>query len=178
MRKIILALAAVAGLAAFAAPAAASAANGPATVKAVIHSADHSDTSNLCGVGAIGTDCVWAHDNLSRQIVATPNGDGSWTVNITDNGSFAGFADPTTGAAMASDGPVKGSYQLTVTGGTPDAKNLPSQEPATMGTTAMINQLFGGSATVTGGSYSYSYQNGAYVQDTVGTGIHGDVRGH
>jgi len=36
------------------------------------HCVNHPDTSNLCGVGAIGTDCVWAHDNLYRQIVATP----------------------------------------------------------------------------------------------------------
>jgi hypothetical protein len=177
MKRIILTAAAAAailtGSVAAAAPAFAS--SSPATVKVVIHAADHSDTSNVCSVGAIGPDCVWAHDNLSRQIVATPNGNGTWTVNITDNGSFSGFADPVTGAALASNGPVSGTYQLTVTGGTPDAKNLPSQQ-GDMGTTAMIAQLFGVSpSAVAGGDYSYSYQNGGYVQDT--NGEHGGLRG-
>jgi hypothetical protein len=41
----------------------------------------------------------------------------------------------------------------------------------------MVNDLFGGQATsVIGGDYSYSYQNGNYVQDT--SGITGDVVGH
>src|SRR5262249_863895 len=138
----------------------------------------HLDTTDHCGVGNIGTDCVWAYDNLSRQIVATQNADGSWTVTITDNGSFAGFADPVSGAALASNGPVKGTYQLTVvSSGPPDGANLPAQVPGDMHTTDMIKQLFGDlNAQVTGGPYSYSYQNGAYVQDTNGT--HGDVRGH
>jgi hypothetical protein len=175
MKRIILTIAAAAavltGSVAAAAPAFAS--SGPATVKVVVHAADHLDTTNVCGVN--DPDCVWAHDNLSRQIVATPNGDGSWTVLITDNGSFAGTVDPMSGGLLDSNGPVSGTYQLTVTGGTPDAKNLPSQQ-GTMGTTAMINQLFGGSATVTGGPYHYSYQNGGYVQDT--NGITGSIRGH
>jgi len=178
MKRIALVLAAVAGIAAFAAPAAASAATSPPTVKAVVHSSQHPDTSNVCGTGAIGPDCVWGYDNLSRQIVVTPAGPGQWTVNITDNGSFAGFADPVTGAALASNGPVKGSYQLTVASAhAPDADNLPAQMDGDVHTTDMIKQLFGDpGAEVTGGPYRYSYQNGSYVQDT--NGVSGDVRGH
>jgi hypothetical protein len=168
---VVAAAAILTGGVAAAAPALAS--NAPGTVKVVIHAADHPDTTNVCTVN--DPDCVWAHDNLSRQIVATPNVDRSWTVVITDNGSFAGTVDPVTGAPLASNGPVSGTYQLTVTGGTPDPANLPSQQ-GTMGTSAMINQLFGGNATVTGGPYHYSYQNGAYVQDT--NGITGSIRGH
>ena len=178
MKRIILTIAAAAavltGSVAAAAPAFAS--SGPAAVKVVIHAAGHSDTSNVCAVGAIGPDCVWAHDNLSRQIVATPNGNGTWAVVITDNGSFTGTVDPATGDLLASNGPVSGTYHLTVTGGRPDAKNLPSQQ-GTMGTTAMIAQLFGVSpSAVSGGDYSYSYQNGSYVQDT--NGITGSIQGH
>jgi len=179
MRRIVYTVVAAAailtGSVAAAAPAFAS--NGPAAVKVVIHAAGHSDTSNACGVGIIGDDCVWAHDNLSRQIVATPTATG-WAVTITDNGSFAGFADPVTGVALDSNGPVSGTYQLTVTGGTPVASNLPSQQ-GDMGTTAMIAQLFGVSTSaVAGGDYHYSYQNGAYVQQSQVPLISGDVRGH
>ena len=99
-------------------------------------------------------------------------------LNITDNGSFAGFADPVTGAALASNGPVNGSYQLTVTSAhAPDAANLPAQMDGDVRTADMIKQLFGDpGAVVIGGPYSYSYQNGSYVQDT--NGVSGDVRGH
>ena len=174
MKRIIYtavaAAAVLTGSVAAAAPAFAS--SGPTTVKVVIHAAGHSDTTNVCGVN--DPDCVWAHDNMSRQIVATPQPDGSWAVLITDNGSFAGTVDPVSGALLNSNGPVSGTSHLTVTNGMPDAKNLPSQQ-GDMGTTAMINQLFGGNATVTGGDYSYSYQNGGYVQDT--NGEHGGLRG-
>jgi hypothetical protein len=170
---VVAAAAILTGSVAAAAPAFAS--SGPATVKVVIHAADHADTTSVCNA-VNDPDCVWAHDNLSRQIVATPNAGGtSWSVVITDNGSFAGTVDPVSGNLLASNGPVSGTYHLTVTGGAPDAKNLPSQQ-GNMGTTAMIAQLFGVSpAAVSGGDYSYSYQNGAYTQDTAGA--HGGLRG-
>jgi hypothetical protein len=179
MRKLILAVAALAGIAAFAAPTAASAAASPATVKAVVHASQHPDTSNVCNTGAIGPDCVWGYDNMSRQMVVTPTGSGTYTVNITDQGSFTGFADPVTGAPLASNGPVKGTYQLTVTSAnSPNPANLPSQMNGDVSTSAMIKALFGNDPNIqiTGGPYTYSYQNGNYVQDT--NCVTGDVTGH
>lgn len=182
MKRIILAIAAAAavltGSVAAAAPAFAS--SGPATAKAVVHAADHPDTTSVCNTGVIRSDCVWAHDNLSRQFIATNNGDGTWTVNITDNGSFAGFADPSTGAALVSSGPVKGTYQVTVTSAsTPSSANLPATMDGDVSTTAMMQAFFGDpSAQVVGGAYTFSYQNGSYVQSSAAPYITGSIRGH
>src|SRR5438046_2791810 len=77
------------GVAGAAAPAMAD--TGPASVTAVTHSFDHLDTT---GFNVYTGDTVWAHDNLMERFVATNNGNGTWTVAITVNGSFDGFADP------------------------------------------------------------------------------------
>jgi hypothetical protein len=177
MRKIILAAAALAGLAAFAAPAAASAATAPTTVKVVVHSAQHPDTTNICGVN--DPDCVWAYDNLSMQLAATDKGNGTWTVNVTDNGSFAGFVDPVSGNLLTSNGPMQGTYQLTVSSDhAPNNANLPSQMSG-VGTGAIVAQWFGvDPSAITGGSYNFSYQNGGYLQSSAAPYITGSIRGH
>jgi hypothetical protein len=189
MRKLVLAALAAAALAAPVLSAAASSAStvtpvaatlmSQTTYKAVTHSANHPDTSNYCGVGAIGSDCVWAHDNLSMQLTATDNHDGTWAVTVTDNGSFSGLADPASpqGAALVSNGPVKGTYQLTVTSQNPPSNaNLPSQMDG-VGTGTIVATWFGvPTSQVVGGDYSFSYQNGNYTQDT--SGEYGQIRGH
>jgi hypothetical protein len=98
-------------------------------------------------------------------------------------GSFHGFADPKTAAALQSDGSVKGTIEYDVNSGSlvPDKANLASQytvDPTT-GTPALsdlINHLFGGSVQVVGGTaYSFSYQNGNYTQVQLsGTGTPGN----
>jgi hypothetical protein len=180
MRKIIYTVAAaaavLAGTVAAAAPAIAS--NGPAALKVTVHASQHLDTTSPCPNGIIQADCVWAYDNLSEQWVVTPAGQGQWDVSITDHGSFQGFADPVTGAALDSTGPVLGTYDVTVySDNTPLASNLPPQMNGPVSTTEMIRTLFADpSANVVGGNYTFSYQNGNYVQDT--NGITGQIRGH
>jgi hypothetical protein len=164
------------------------------SLKAVTHSPAHNDTTSGTVTGALqpsSSGAVWAVDNMTEQFtvapVSGPNG-ANYQVTIDVTGSFKGFADPgangTTdptqgyGQALTSSGPVKGTITYDVKSSTPPdpAKLLPNQAPNT-GLGAALNQLFGGNATVVGGgNYTFSYQNGSYVQDT--TGIHGDVTGH
>jgi len=196
MRKLVLSALAAAALAA---PVLAAAASSASTVtpveatlmaqtsyKAVTHSANHPDTSNYCGVGKIGPDCVWAYDNLSMQLTATQTGTNTWAVTVTDNGSFAGFADPNNaanpGAPLTSNGPVKGTYDLTVTSpSAPVNANLPSQMDG-VGTGTIVAKWFGlpDTSQVVGGDYNFSYQNGNYVQSWDGSNsvITSDVQGH
>jgi hypothetical protein len=153
---------------------------GTGTVTAVTHASDHPDTTNASGpaCGISGNGPTWATDNLSRKFSVTDNGNGTFTVVITDHGSFAGFADPNTCQALASNGPIEGTYTLTVTSPTgPDPAGLAPQYRGQVSTSSMVQDLFGDSATsIVGGFYSYSYQNGNYVQDS--NGITGSIRGH
>jgi hypothetical protein len=132
------------------------------TVTAVTHASDHPDTTNASGP-ACGT---------------SDNGNGTFTVVITDHGSFAGFADPNTCLPLTSNGPVDGTYTLTVTSSTgPDPAGLAPQYRGQVSTSSMVQDLFDGHATsIVGGFYSFSYQNGNYVQDS--NGITGSIRGH
>lgn len=155
---------------------------GTGPVTAVIHASNHPDTTDVsgpaCGTSANGP--TWATDNLSRQFSVTDNGGGSYTVVITDHGSFAGFADPANCQPLTSSGPIQGTYTVSVTSPNgPDPANLPTQEPGNVGTLAMVQQLFDGNATsITGGDYYYSYQNGNYIQSSQPPYITGDIVGH
>jgi len=184
MRKIILAAAALAGIAAFAVPAAASAGTTPGAVFAVTHSPQHNDTTSggpgaACGSSSNGP--TWALDNLEEKFTVVPVSglaDGAnYSVTIDVVGSFAGFADPNTCNPLVSSGPVHGTIQYDVSSPVvPDkAGLLPNQAPDT-GLGAALQQLMPGSTIVGGGAYNFSYQNGNYVQDTFG--ITGSIRGH
>jgi len=182
MRKILTAaVLSAAALGTVAAAASASAGTVPGAVYAVTHSAQHNDTTNVSGTctGTSVNGPTWAVDNLTEKFTATPTGNpGEWAVTIGVTGSFAGFADPTTGGCLASNGPVQGTITYIV-----QSPNVPSgallyanQAPDT-GLGAALGQLFGGNYTITGGGdYSFSYQNGGYVQNTAG--ITGSIRGH
>lgn len=150
-------------------------------------------------IGALqptGNGAVWAYDNATEKFTVTtvtaPTGTtpGTYQVAIDYVGNFHGFADPgrdgTTdpnagyGAPLVSDGSVKGiiSYRVQATQD-PNAANLPGQSPSDAHLSDNINLLFGGNVVpgsiVQSGPYSFSYQNGNYVQaDT----IKGDVQGH
>jgi hypothetical protein len=178
---------------------AASATTTPGAVHAVTHSSAHSDTTSGPVVGALKDSPngpVWAVDNLTEQFtvvpVSLPDG-ANYQVTISVTGSFKGFADPgangtTTGnygQALTSSGPVKGTIEYDVYSTTPPnpASLLPNQTPDT-GLGAALSQLFDGQSTIVGwGPYTFSYQNGNYVQtyDPIsnpnGT-ITGDVTGH
>jgi hypothetical protein len=159
-----------------------------ATVSANTHAANHDDTTSVAGSATIPSDGgpVWAYDNLKVQITATPANatNGSYGVDLTVTGSFAGFANPrnagemaaaglTTpapGDALTSSGSVKGTYHLTVNSPTlPKASNLHAQQDPTTGLGDMVRQLFGDVATdngdgtfshtvvVSGGHYNFIY---------------------
>jgi hypothetical protein len=141
--------------------------------------------------GASGHDIAQICRRVSRVLEdGRPSAAVKVTINVT--GSFKGFADPgangTTdqtqgyGQPLTSNGPVKGTITYDVKSSTPPdpANLLPNQAPDT-GLGTALSQLFDNqpaSTLIVGGGdvYTFSYQNGNYVQDT--TGIHGDVTGH
>lgn len=108
----------------------------------------------------------------------TDNGNGTFTVVVADHGSFVGFADPNTCQALTSNGPIQGTYTLSVTSPAgPDPAGLAPQYRGEVSTSSMVQDLFDGHATlIQGGFHSYSYQNGNYVQDS--NAITGSIRGH
>lgn len=178
IRRFILAVVAAAALTS-GALAFASMASAATTVTATTMVSDHPDTTSVsgpaCTTSANGP--VWANDAYTSQMTAVPSGTpGSWNVTIQDNGSFAGFADPTTCAAMHSSGSFTFLYTVAVTSpNTPSQSGLHSTYTGAVSTSQMVQDFFGDSAstTVTGGDYFASYQNGNYVQTT--SGSYGDV---
>jgi hypothetical protein len=186
---IVAATAVLTGSVAAAAPALAS--NPPQSY--TTQAADHPDTTALLpGYPQPGQDAtlsspggpVWAWDNLTVNMTPVPlpagQADGAnYRVQVDAIGTFKGFADPTTGASLASTGPVTGTISYDVQASQPPSgANLPAQQPGGLSgahLSDMVLQLFNGTGSIVGGgdAYTFSYQNGAYVQDTSGT--HGDV---
>jgi hypothetical protein len=208
IRTILAAAAAPAALAAILLGTAgqASAATGPSQF--VTHINQHPDTTSLLpGYPVAGQDAslpypgygtVWAFDNDTIKLTPVPvtpraaNGEANYQVFIEVNGSFRGFADPTTSAPLTSDGPIKEtiSYFVSSPQG-PNGALLPSTEPsATVVNGVVVNkvhlsdlitQLMGpGSAVVGGGGdWIANYQNGNYVQAwNTPASSWGDVQGH
>lgn len=160
----------------------------PGVVKATTHSQHHPDTTN-CVTSVTGDNGpVWAYDNLSRQITATPTGTvREWTVTVVDNGSFTAFSEPNNTSCGVDNpldpnvtGSVKGSITYTVTStGTPDAANLPSQMDGATSTSATIRMLFNDSdAAFAGGAYLYTYRAGTSVYSQDGGGTTGNITAH
>jgi len=157
----------------------------PATVKAVTHTQDHPDTCTCTTNTPSPGGSVWAYDNLSRQFAVTDNGGGSYTVVVTDTGSFKAFAEPNNADLgfhpITATGSIKGTYTLAVVADQgPSAKALPSQEPGDVSTTDTVQQLFQGHATtITGGDYTYTYKSGGdtYTQSSQAPFITGDITG-
>jgi hypothetical protein len=179
--------AALAGSLALAAPAMAS--NGPLTVVAVTHLNNHPDTTDATGP-AILPGNVWAYDNATEKYTMVQQPDGSWKVTMGYVGSFHGFADPSDtaqgGAALISNGSVKGTMSATVTSpNTPNPSLLPGQSASDAHIGDNIQALFGNDSSTKvmglGDVYTFSYQNGNYVQDQPLGGQYtatGDVTGH
>jgi hypothetical protein len=138
------------------------------TTTFVTHSTQHPDTSNVCGVGVIGSDCVWAHDNMSEQFKIISQTGNTYDVQYTSHGSFTALADPTTGAAASFSGSADGTYEFTVTSSqAPNAANLPAQMPSGSGIAAAVDDLFGSgsSATMVGGHYDFLYHAAQFKAD-------------
>ncbi|HUY43351.1 MAG TPA: hypothetical protein VMU98_06270 [Acidimicrobiales bacterium] len=144
----------------------------PGTVTVVTHTMDHPDTTSATGpcTGTSPNGPTWATDNLSLNYRVTATGANTYSVMITAHGSFSAFADPTTGACYSGHGSVDGWLEWDVTSSiAPDPASVPAQENGALGQTSiMLNQLFDGHATITGGGhydYSYNLINGArYAQ--------------
>lgn len=131
-------------------------------VSAVTHTMNHPDTTSVSGpcTGTSPNGPVWAYDNLSLRFEVSPEtAPGDYSVTITAHGSFREIADPTTGACATGHGSVDGWIQYDVSSTTsPDPANLPAQSQADESQGQLLDQLFGGHATIVGGGhYSYSY---------------------
>ncbi len=159
----------------------------PGTATAVTHASSHPDTCACTTDVTSPNGYVWAYDNLARKFTVTAeNGPGNYQVTVTDNGSFAAFAEPnnpdlTTFYPITANGSVRGTITYDVESpNSPDPSALPSQEPGDVSTSDMISALFGGTATIVGGgAYTYTYTAGGntYAQSSL-TGITGDITGH
>lgn len=174
MKRLTLLLIGALSVMAFAVvPSMASASQG--TIVAVTHTQQHPDTTSVSGTGTIDSPGgpVWAYDNLSLRFVVTPasgtdpaipgsfpGGLYNYQVRIEAQGSFAGFANPSTGLPQVNNGSVKGTLEYDVYSSTPpDPASLPAQQPSgDIGQGAMLNELFNGNATIVGGGhYDYRY---------------------
>jgi hypothetical protein len=140
-------------------------------VTATTHSSNHPDTTNNSGPGTTPSDNgpVWAHDNLSLQLSAVPDGQNSYQVTVIAHGSFAANADPYSGEIYTGNGSVTGTLSYEVSSPIPpSAKNLPAQEPGSAHMGTIVNDFFGENATnVAMNSYSFSYtpiDGGTYTQ--------------
>jgi hypothetical protein len=166
MKRIILTGAALAALltgsAVAAAPAFAS--NGPAVVKVNTHQNGVADTTDHAGSNTVDSPNgpVWAYDNLERKITATPNADGTWTVVVASQGSYAAFADPRTGGpAGFTSGPVSGDVTYVVQAGSaqPSGAGINSQSPLSLHSFDLVEALFGNAPlTIVSSHYNFDYK--------------------
>jgi hypothetical protein len=174
VQRIIRVAGAVAVIAALAALglSVASASAGPQKITAVTHTSNHPDTTSVSGPCTVSSPGgpVWAYDNLSLRLTATPTGTNEYSVTVTANGSFSAFSNPITGDCYTGHGGVDGYYELTVDSSTPpDPANLASHVPDTETQGAIVAQFFGGNASsIAGGHYHYTYtrvDGQKYTQD-------------
>lgn len=166
MRPKIRTVAAIAGIAALAAlvlSVAPALAKSPKKITAVTHTMNHPDTTSVSSdctkAGEISGGPVWAYDNLSLRLTATPTGSDTYSVTITAHGSFDAVCDPTSGDPYTGHGSVNGWYTLTVTSPTPpDPAAVPSQQQDPLTSQGeIVHQFFPDASSVVGGHYDYVY---------------------
>jgi hypothetical protein len=143
------------------------------SVSAVTHTFGHPDTTSVSGPATVASPGgpVWAHDNLKFTLTAVPAGTHKWSVTITGTGTYQANANPINGAAFKGHGSINGWLKFVVSSPTaPNAEYVPYLEPSSFTQTAIVNQLFGGTATSVQGHYNYAYTgipgapNGVYTQ--------------
>jgi hypothetical protein len=165
---------AVPAAAVLALPMAAHASTTPATVIAVSHSIGRPDTTSVSGPATVASPNgpVWAHDNLTFKLIGVRNGAHTWSVTIDAVGTYRANANPLTGASYQGTGAINGwlNYEVTAPNG-PNAQYVPYLEPSNFSQSNMVNQLFGGTASIVGGGhYDYVYTgipgapHGVYTQ--------------
>jgi hypothetical protein len=176
MKRIILTVAAAAGIitAGVAAAAPAGASTAPShKVVAVTFSPDHTDTTSASGSVTVNTPNgpQWATDQLGETFTVTPVSglaDGAnYSVDISVVGSFKGFADPRMASEGSSDpggplnshGLVLGHIQYDVSSPTaPNPRAVPRVEAPDSHLSTVLDQLFGGSEQIVGGGhYKFGY---------------------
>jgi hypothetical protein len=144
------------------------------SVSAVTHAFGHPDTTSVTGPATVASPGgpVWAHDNLTFKLTAVSEGAQKWSVTITGTGTYHANANPLTGTAFNGHGSVNGWLNYVVSSRTaPNTKYMPWLEPSSFSQGAMVNQLFGGNASIVGGGhYDYVYTgipgapHGVYTQ--------------
>ena len=123
---------------------------------------------------------VWAYDNVTKTFRVTPNGNDTYTVEETVNGTFSAFDQPNTGGPERPfqqnvTGQMHGTNTYTVTSGVaPDAAGLKAQYNDSAGnisTHQLINDIFGGNlpdSAIGGGNtwvFAYHAAHGSMTQD-------------
>jgi hypothetical protein len=140
-------------------------------VTATTHTSQHADTTSVTGTCTVpsANGPVWAYDALSLTLKVVPEGTvaNRYVVTIKADGSFKAVADPVTGncavvGTTLPKGTIKGTLTYVVDSTTaPRASYVPRNEPGTLGQFAILNQLFGGNATLSAGyasPYTYTYK--------------------
>jgi hypothetical protein len=140
------------------------------TVTIMTHSAQHLDTTDATTNTPSPYGYVWATDNLSLRYDVTPTGVNQWQVAILAQGSFAGVANPTTGAPDINNGSVTGTITYDVSSpNAPDKSAVPAQEsgPSIRDAIRQMFHLADDSAISGGDHYSFTYNKvdgAAYTQ--------------
>ncbi|HWN00452.1 MAG TPA: hypothetical protein VNO54_25665, partial [Streptosporangiaceae bacterium] len=105
-----------------------------ATVVASTQETNVPDTTSGTAASNPGTGNgpIWAWDNVTKTFRVTPNGNDTYTVEETVNGTFHAFSQPNTGLSTNSKidvtGQMHGTNTFTVQSSVaPDASGLPSQ---------------------------------------------------
>jgi hypothetical protein len=180
MRKAILtACAAAATAAAVIIPSAASASTATATTyKVITISPLHEDTTSASGTGTQADPArgpVWAMDRLREAITVTSAGTaGHYNVKIAVGGStFAGFADPNTGAPLNSQGKITGSivYNDVASATAPDITAVPGTQQPNTSLGAVLSELFhGANQPAVSTHYTFNYTPTIDSVDVTGAG--------
>ena len=126
---------------------------------------------------------VWAYDNVTKMFRVTPNGNGSYTVEETVNGTFSAFDQPNTPTGAEAKlnpsvtGQMHGTNTYTVKSSVaPDAAGLKAQYDDSAGdisTSDLITDIFGGNSanpnmSIGGGGtwvFAYHAAHGSMTQD-------------
>jgi hypothetical protein len=159
----------------------------PQTVTATTHQVGLGDTTSNPGTGTTSSPYgpIWASDNDTRIVTATPDaaGNNTWDVTVETYGTYNATGNPMTGDAWNGHGALWGEVQYVVKaapGVTPNAHNVQAVSPNTYRSHDIMDELFGltpsnsSQLTETGtghdGQYTFMYfgipgaPNGIYVQ--------------
>jgi hypothetical protein len=125
------------------------------------------DQSGQCVFGP-----VWATDTYTDKFQIKALGNNNYSVQRQANGTFTAFAEPNTGSATAVlinvTGQFHGTISYTVSSTQGPTGKLPAKEPiGTTGGSAVLYQIFGQDATISGGTdwvFAYNTATSRMVQ--------------